>query len=121
VTGGLPVAVIVASLAVAVWSLLTALRDRAAGMTHLVGAAAVEVLALVQIGVAVAGLASGHRPDELATFIGYLAMTALIVPGGVVLSLMERSRWGAAIIGGACLVLPVLVLRLQQLWQATGG
>lgn len=117
----LSVAVIVASLALAAWCLLTAVRDRVAGTAHLVGAAAVEVLTLVLLGAAVAGLAAGHRPAEFVTFIGYLVMTALIVPAGVGLSLLEPSRWGAAIIAGAAVVLPVLVLRLQQLWASAGG
>jgi hypothetical protein len=34
---------------------------------------------------------------------------------------MEPTRWGNLILGVACLVLPVLVLRLQQIASVTGG
>jgi len=30
----------------------------------------------------------------------------------------ERTRWGSAIIAGAFLVVPVMVVRLQQVWTA---
>ena len=117
----LSAAVIVASLALAAWSLVTAMRDRAAGTAHLVGAIVVEVTTLALLAVAVVGLAGGHRPAEYLTFVGYLAMTALILPAGVILARMEPTRWGAAIIAGAAVVLPVLVLRLHQLWPAAHG
>lgn len=115
-TSGLATAVIAASLAMAGWAAVTAVLDRVPGTGHLIGAGVVEALALTLVGVAVAGLVAGHRPADLTTFIGYLVVAALIVPGGIVLSVMERSRWGAALIAAACLILPVLVLRLQQVW-----
>jgi hypothetical protein len=34
---------------------------------------------------------------------------------------MEPTRWGTLILGVACLVLPVLVLRLQQIASVTNG
>jgi hypothetical protein len=121
VNSGLSAAVIVASLALALWCLVTAVRDRVAGRAHLVGASVVEVLVLALVGVAVAGLVSGHRPAAFVTFVGYVVMTVLLLPAAVGLSLMERTRWGAAIIAGGSVVVPVLVLRLHQLWPATGG
>jgi thiamine transporter ThiT len=61
-------------------------------------------------------MAGGDRPAELATFIGYLVTAALMLPLAVVLSFMERTRWGAVIAGVAALTVAVLVLRLQQTW-----
>jgi hypothetical protein len=121
VNSALSTAVIVASLALAAWSLVTTVRDRAAGTAHLIGAAVVELTTLVLLTSAAVGLARGHRPAEYLTFVGYLAMTALILPAGVILARMEPTRWGAAIIAGATVVLPVLVLRLHQLWPAAHG
>jgi hypothetical protein len=42
-------------------------------------------------------------------------------PTAFVLARMEPTRWGNLILGVACLVLPVLVLRLQQIASVTGG
>jgi hypothetical protein len=120
VNSGLSGAVIGTSLVLAVWCVVTAARDRVATRAHLAGAVLVEVATLLLLGSAAKGLVDGHRPAEYVTFVGYLVMTALILPAGVGLSLMERSRWGAAIVAGAAVVLPVLVLRLHQLWPAGG-
>jgi hypothetical protein len=121
VNSALSTTVIVASLALAAWSLVTTVRHRAAGTTHLIGAAVVELTTLVLLASATVGLVRGHRPAEYLTFVGYLVMTALILPAGVILARMEPTRWGAAIIAGAAVVLPVLVLRLHQLWPAAHG
>ena len=59
------------------------------------------------------------RPN--ATFVGYLITTIAFAPAAFVLARMEPTRWGNLILGVACLVLPVLVLRLQQIASVTGG
>jgi hypothetical protein len=77
----------------------------------------VAVLALV----AIVGLFDGSRPLETSTFAGYLITTIAFAPTAFVLARMEPTRWGNLILGIACLVLPVLVLRLQQIASVTGG
>jgi hypothetical protein len=113
----LATAVIVGALLMAGWSLLTAIRDRAIGFAHLVGFAVVEVVVLAQIVVAVARMVGGERPAELATFIGYLFAALAVLPAGAALALMERTRWGSVTAAVAALVLPILVVRLQQVWH----
>jgi len=71
--------------------------------------------------VAVVGLFDGSRPLDTATFAGYLITTIAFAPTAFVLARMEPTRWGNLILGIACLVLPVLVLRLQQIASVTGG
>ena len=63
---------------------------------------------------AVVALFRGERPDSVVTFVGYLIGAALILPAAGALAVFERTRWGATIVGVAALVLPVLVVRLQQ-------
>ena len=118
--GTLAVVVIVASLVLAAWSLLTALLNRPTGLTHLVAAVLIEAGVLALAAVALAALAGGDRPTEVATFLGYLITTVCLLPTGVVLARMEPTRWGSAILCGAALVLPALVVRLQQVWEAHG-
>lgn len=119
--GVLATIVIAAGLALAALAGLTALRDRGVAPVHLVAAAATEVTVLAMAAAAVVAMAGGQRPAEFATFLGYLLTALLLVPAGAVLGRMEPGRWGAVILAGAALVLPVLVLRLQQVWGHAGG
>ncbi|MFC3999849.1 hypothetical protein ACFOVU_28305 [Nocardiopsis sediminis] len=107
----------IASLIIAVWCLITTFRDRPMLVPHLV---AMGVLWLLVIGQAVVSgvlMAGGERPAETVTFIGYLATIVLIPPACAVWGFMERSRWGPAVIAFACLILPVMIVRLEQIWD----
>lgn len=117
---GLAMALIIVSLVAAAWIFVPALRDRPIGRSHLAALVVVEVGLLVQAVVAIVQLARGEDADELAVFIGYLIGSLVIVPIGAFLGLAERTRWGSVVAGVACLIVPVVVLRMQQLWQGPG-
>jgi hypothetical protein len=121
VNGPLSVATIVVSLVLAVWYLIRSGLNRAPNRIDLLACAVLSALAAVLVVVAVAGLFGGNRPVETATFAGYLITTIAFAPTALVLARMEPTRWGSLILGVACLVLPVLVLRLQQIASVTGG
>lgn len=114
-------AVIVASLVLAAWCLIAALRNRPPDLSHLAGLAVVELAALVLVVVAVAAMIGGERPGEVGTFVGYMITFLGLPPVAGVLARMEPTRWGSVILTVACLVMPVLVARLQQIWEATGA
>jgi hypothetical protein len=117
----LAIAIITGSLLFAAWSLVGVVRDRPPDRLQLTGVVVVELGLLVQEAIATNRLMQGDRPDELALFIGYLVASLVILPLGAWLGLLERTRWGTAIIGFAFLVIPVLVVRLQQVWEGTVG
>jgi len=121
VNGPLSVATIVLSLVLAAWFLLRSALNRAPSRYDLLAAAGLGALAAVLVVVAVIGLFDGSRPAETSTFAGYLITTVAFAPTAYVLARMEPTRWGNLILGVACLVMPVLVLRLQQLASVTGG
>jgi asparagine N-glycosylation enzyme membrane subunit Stt3 len=121
VNGPLSVATIVAALVLAAWFLLRSALNRAPSRLDLIVTALLALLVFVLVGFAVAGLFDGSRPAETETFIGYLITTTAFAPTALVLARMEPTRWGNLILGVACLVLPVLVLRLQQIAAVTGG
>jgi hypothetical protein len=121
VNGPLSVATIVVSLVLAVWYLVRCALDRAPSRFDLLATAAFGGLVVVLAVVAVAGLFDGSRPAETATFVGYLITTVGFPPTAFVLARMEPTRWGNLILGVAWLVMPVLVLRLQQIASVTGG
>ncbi|WP_130508992.1 hypothetical protein [Krasilnikovia cinnamomea] len=118
--GALSVATIVVSLALALWYLARAALNRAPSRFDLYAMAALGVLVTVLVVLAVVGLFDGSRPKETATFIGYLITTIAFAPTGVVLARMEPTRAGNVILAVIALVLPVLVLRLEQLAAVTG-
>jgi hypothetical protein len=121
VIDALAYAIIFGSLAVAAWCLVATLRDRPPGISQFAGIAVVELALLIQEAIATQRLVDGDRPDELATFIGYLIASLVILPLAGWLGWLERTKWGSAIVGFGCLVIPVLVLRLLRLWDGTVG
>ena len=110
----------VALVLAALGALSTVLRRRT-GPVHLAVAALLEAVLLLQAGIAVARLAGGDRPEQTATFLGYLGGVVVMPVAGVLWSRTEPSRWAGTIIGIAALVAAVMVWRLLQLWQATGA
>lgn len=121
VEGALASATIVLSLALAAWSLGTAVANRPPNRNHLVGLVVLEVALLALTVMALIALGGGERPGEPGAFAGYLVTLVFLPPLAGVLARMEPTRWGAAIIGVVCLVLPVIVVRLQQTWEIAGG
>jgi hypothetical protein len=97
------------------------LARRQLGLVHLVGAALLELLLLVQAGMAVAAMAGGDRPADTATFVSYLVGVLLVPPAGVLWARSDPSRWAGTILAVAGSVVAVMGWRLLQLWEATGG
>jgi hypothetical protein len=115
------VATIVLALVLAAWFLLRCALNRAPSNADLIASLVMSALVVVLVVVAVIGLFDGTRPSETSTFAGYLITTIGFVPTAFVLARMEPTRWGNLILGVACLIMPVLVLRLQQIAEVTGG
>lgn len=117
-TGPLVVACTAAAVLVVVLGGVSTLLRRRIGYVHLAAAGLLEVLLLVQAGVAVAALAGGRRLAETSTFLGYLAGVVLVPVAGVLWSRTERSRWAGTVLAVAAAVAGVMVWRLVRLWDA---
>jgi hypothetical protein len=109
-------ALLAVSLVLAAVAFAFAALDRLPPKLHLQGLFLLQALVFAQAVVALARLGGWDGPT--GELIGYLAVAFLLVPGGMVLALEERSRWGTAVLGAACLVLAVVVVRLQTVWDA---
>ena len=107
---------LVLSLLLAAVAFGCALLDRMPPRLHLQGLLLLQLLVIVQAVVALSRLGGWDGPT--GELLGYLAVAFLLVPGGMVLALEERTRWGTAVLGAACLVLAVVVLRLGVVWQS---
>lgn len=109
--------IIVAALLVAAAGGLMALLDRPPRAWQLAGLALVETVLVVQAVVAMGRMFTGERPDQLATFVGYLLTALLIPPVAALMGWSERTRWGSAVVAVACLLIPVMVVRLDDVWH----
>ena len=114
--GAVPTTIIVVGLALAAYALVMTALNRRMTVPLLAAVGVLEILLLVEVGIIVAKLASGERPAGLATLIGYLIAMPLVPVAAALWGLMERSRWGPAVIAVAGLVAAVLVVRLHQIW-----
>jgi hypothetical protein len=112
-------AVVVLSLLAAAWALVLVVRDKGVDLALLIGAAVLEVALLVQLVVGIVELASTHRDIAKLTFLGYLVGAVLIPPAGVAWGVGEKNRYGSAVLLVVFLIIPVMVLRLDQIWAGT--
>lgn len=119
--GPLSTATIVVALALGVWYLIRTALDRRPTNADLWSMLGLGALVVVLVIVAIVGLFTGDRPGDTPTFVGYLITTVAFAPVAVYLARLEPTRWGTLILAVAALVLPVLVLRLQQIAEVTGG
>lgn len=119
--GPLSSATIIAALVLAAWYLLRSALDRAPTRLDLIAAGVLTALTAVLVLLAVIGLFDGSRPADTTTFAGYLITTVAFTPTAAYLAKMEPTRWGSLILGIGALILPVLVLRLQQIASVTGA
>jgi hypothetical protein len=116
VNGVVPTTIIVAGLALAGYALLMTALNRRMGIGLLAALGVLEILLLVLVGLIVAKLAGGGRPASLATLIGYLIAMPLVPVAAGFWGLLERSRWGSAVVAVAGLVAAVLMVRLHEIW-----
>jgi riboflavin transporter FmnP len=106
-------------------SVLTALsliveiiRDRQPGNVTFTGLVALEAGLVVQLVWGLVRVFDNHDGVSVAPYLGYLVGALLILPIGFLWSASEKSRSGTAVLLVAVLVLPVLFLRLNDLWAA---
>lgn len=117
VVDGLVVALVGASLLAALILGIEGARGRDPLWWHLGVAAALELLLLVQAVVSVVLLLEGGQiVGSTGVFVAYLIGTLLVLPVTLLWGLGDPSRWTLVALAVACLVVAVLVLRLDQIW-----
>ncbi|KAB2344350.1 hypothetical protein [Actinomadura rudentiformis] len=115
-TNWLATTIIVVSLLGAAYGLVATLRDRAMDWGHLIALGVVEVLLILQVVLGFLKLADDEGPRDSATFIGYMLGILLIPAAGAGWGVLERSRWGPAVIVVACLSVAAMIARMDQIW-----
>ena len=108
---------VLGSLGLAAWAGVLAALDRLPGRGLLRGLLSLQALLLGQAAIAVVRLLGGERPASVASFVGYLVVSALIVPLAMYWALEERTRWSTLVLAVACLTVSVLIGRLLMVWS----
>jgi hypothetical protein len=114
------------ALGVAAWALLLVVINRPILLGRPPGLALAGAVLLLELGLlvqAVTGVVTmitdGRAVDRL-TFVGYLVGPVLIVPLAAVWAAAERTRWGPGVLVIGCLAVPVMIVRLRQIWDGHG-
>jgi len=119
------VVVTVLALALAVVTGVLALLDRKLPRWVLGLVARLEVALLVMLVQCVVAWVGGNGPADPVVFLAYLIVVLVAAPGTVWWGAAEPGRWGTGVVCIAALLIPVLVVRLDQVWTgasvATGG
>ena len=103
---------------VAVWLVVLIVRDVPPD-DYLYGALGLlELGLLAQLVIGVVQVAGDHGDVNVAAYVGYLVGSVVLLPVAFLWSVGERSRSGTGVLLVAVLVVPVLFLRLHQLWGA---
>ncbi|GAA1242341.1 hypothetical protein GCM10009676_29620 [Prauserella halophila] len=113
---GYAIAVSACAAGIAVWAFVLVVLHREPEKPLLVGVGVLEALLAVQVVISVVMLIGGGEPGSMLTFLAYLFGSLLVLPLGTVWALAERTRSSTAILGVLCLTVPVLLLRMVEVW-----
>jgi len=115
---GLQIVLTALAAVLAVWLVVLIVRGRDPGDRLYAGLALLELGILAQLVVGLVRLGDDHEGVNVAAYVGYLVGSVVILPVGFAWSVGERSRSGTGVLLVAVGVIPVLFLRLHQLWAA---
>lgn len=120
-TGTYAAVITVVALLFAAWALLCAASNRHPTLLLLAAGVVLEVLLLGFLVGGVVQMTENARPFARAEFVGYLLACVAIPPLAFYWAAGEKSRSGTLVIALAFLIMPVMVLRVQQVWAGSVG
>ncbi len=120
-TGPYATAIMVVALLLAAWAFGLVVVNRAPGATVLAGGAVLEALLIGFLIGGIAQMAGSHRQFARAEFVLYLLACVTIPPAAAAWGWGERTRSGTAVLAVAFLIMPVMVIRVQQVWAGPVG
>ncbi len=115
-TGPYATAIIVVALLLGVWTLVLVAADRPPSVPLVAGGALLELLLLGFLVGGIVQMAGTDHDFARVEFVGYLLATLLVAPAAVAWGWGEKSRSGTAVVAVGFLLVPVLVIRCQQVW-----
>jgi hypothetical protein len=109
------------ALVLAAWTFGLVVANRPPGVPLLAGGAVLEVLLVGFLVGGIAQMIGSHRHFARAEFVIYLLACMAIPPAAAAWGWGERGRAGTAVIAFAFLIMPVMVIRVQQVWAGPVG
>ena len=109
------------ALVLAAWAFGLVVANRRPGVLLLAAGAVLEALLIGFLIGGIAQMAGSHREFARAEFVIYLLACVAIPPAAAAWGWGERSRAGTAVSAFAFLIMPVMVIRVQQVWAGPGG
>jgi hypothetical protein len=92
-------------------------RDRRPGPVTYVALGVVELGLVAQLVLGLDRVLGDHRGVSVATYVGYLVGALVILPLAAGWAWAERTRNGTAVLLVGVLVVPVLFVRLHDIWS----
>jgi hypothetical protein len=114
---GLQIVLTAVVLVVTVCLVVLLALDRRPGDRVYGALALLEVGLIAQLVVGLVHLGGEHGDVNVAAYLGYLVGSLVVLPAAFLWSLGERTRSGTGVLLVAVVVVPVLFLRLHQLWS----
>jgi hypothetical protein len=93
------------------------IRDVRPGRVTYALLALVEVGLVAQLVIGLARIVDDHQGVSVGTYVGYLVGALVIVPLAAGWSWAERTRSGTGVLLVGIVVLPVLFVRLHDIWS----
>ena len=121
VTGLYATAIMAVALLLAALAFGLGLANRPPGALLLAGGAVLEALLIGFLVGGLAQMAGSDREFARAEFVMYLLACVAIPPAAAAWGWEERSRAGTAVLALAFLIMPVMVIRVQQVWAGPVG
>jgi hypothetical protein len=115
---GLQIVLTGVAVVLAVWLVALVALDREPDDWTYGALALLEVGLVAQLVIGLVRLGGDHEGVNVAAYVGYLVGSLVILPAGFAWSVGERSRAGTGVLLVAVAVVPVLFLRVHQLWSA---
>jgi hypothetical protein len=101
---------------IAVLLVVLIVRDRRPGPVSYVLLGLAEAGLVAQLVLGLARVFGDHRGVSVATYVGYLVGALFILPMAAGWAWAERTRNGTAVLLVGVLVVPVLFVRLHDIW-----
>ena len=115
-TGPFSTATMLVGLLVAIWALVYLVMNKRVDRSLQIATLGLAAMFVVLAVRGIVQMMGTDREFARAEFVGYLVLSPLIPVGGWWWAKNDESRWGAGVLFVVGLVMPVLVVRIQQVW-----
>jgi hypothetical protein len=118
-TGPFAAAIMVVALLLCGWAVVLLIANRAPDTALLAAGAVLEAMLIVFLVGGLVQMAGSEQDLARAEFVGYLLACVAVIPAAAWWVRDEKSRAAAGVLAVVFLVLPVLVIRVQQVWAGS--